>query len=199
MKISFSSRVSLPLLSFILIATTLTTERLQAQSEVWPTMLYVGSFRVNYDQAIDPFLETHVRFAFDHWNNTGARFQWIYQNPSGTLVPGKAMVVFNYTTDPNYLGQTTRWTYTGTHFIARADVVMNIRKYQDDEFDLSYNTFADPNKYDFESALHHEAGHAAGLEHSPSPSDVMFPTLNRGERKRYPNTADIAQLQSLYP
>ena len=51
---------------------------------------------------------------------------------------------------------------------------------------------------DFESILTHEMGHALGLDHSLSPIEVMFPTLNAGEQRRALGLDDKVAVSTFY-
>lgn len=53
-------------------------------------------------------------------------------------------------------------------------------------------------EFDLESVALHECGHALGLDHSGNSSDVMFPSLSPGVKKRILTQRDIDCAKSIY-
>jgi uncharacterized repeat protein (TIGR01451 family) len=49
-------------------------------------------------------------------------------------------------------------------------------------------------KYDFQTVVTHELGHALGLGHSPDPASVMYPYLAAGQARRGLTSADLAAI-----
>jgi predicted Zn-dependent protease len=111
---------------------------------------------------------------------------------------GVNSIVFKALDEDNTIAVTTTWYYS-----------RGINKGLAVEFDMAFNTnfawtndgTAEVEKMDVWNITTHEAGHALGLDHSSSSTDLtMYPFATEGEtKKRDLAPGDVAGITARYP
>ncbi len=95
--------------------------------------------------------------------------------------------------DHETVGQTSSWYYVSTGELVDTDIILNSTH----PFGIDFS----PDKFDAESVLLHELGHALGLANLYSPSDsdkVMYGYIAKGQIKRSLHQDDINGVVYLY-
>jgi Matrixin len=95
---------------------------------------------------------------------------------------------------PSALACTITSFERSTGFIVDSDVLVN------SAFPWSADAAGPPpSAYDLQTALTHEDGHVAGLDHVTDPTSVMYPFLAPGETRRTLSQDDVDGISTVYP
>lgn len=122
--------------------------------------------------------------AMGSWSNAGARFAFVDDSQSGNYI--------SYYRDCNT--STLAYNYIDTNkfgYISHTHIKVNTCK--------PWATNGDPNRYDFESVMTHELGHALRLYHTGFYDATMYETTQKGStKKRSLYWDDINGIQDMY-
>lgn len=148
--------------------------------------------------------------AVSAWNNAGAKFVYTFDRATNlTTTRGTASTVAypviedGATSSSAALMSTARYTVGST--ITQTDIVVKAEYlwYNSDEgggkFHCSSTGAAAPStKYDFQSAITHELGHAFGFGHGGTTACIMYASLGLGTMRRTACSTEAAAMKSAY-
>ena len=115
---------------------------------------------------------------------------------TGAFADGNNTIGWGDLEDANTLGLTFQIFASEdecTHCTIEVDIMLNTRA----AFSISDSTPKD--FFDLQSIALHEFGHALGLSHTPTPSAVMFASIQSGSQKRALAEDDVLGVTCLYP
>lgn len=154
--------------------------------------------------------DTEVGRAVTAWNSAGSKFTYQFDRAANlTTTRGTASSVAypviedGATSSTTALMTTNRYTTGST--ITEADIIVKAEYlwFNNDQsggkFHCSPTAAAAPaTKYDFQTAITHELGHALGVDHGGATSCIMYASLGLGTMRRSACSTEAAALKSAY-
>lgn len=144
------------------------------------------------------------------WNNTGSKFTYSF-NRSTNLTSTRGTATTNaypiiedgVTSSSTALATTNRYTSGST--ITQTDIIVKgeyLWYYSDEsggKFHCSSTGTSTPStKYDYQTAITHELGHAFGMDHGGSTSCIMYASLGAGTMRRTACSTESSAMRTAY-
>lgn len=154
--------------------------------------------------------DTDVGRAVTAWNNAGAKFTYTFDRATNlTTTRGTASsvaypVIEDGTTSSSAALMTT-YRYTTGSTITETDIIVKAEYlwYNSDQSGGKFHctptgTAAPSTKYDYQTAISHELGHAFGMDHGGSTSCIMYASLGLATMRRTACSTEATAMRTAY-
>lgn len=154
--------------------------------------------------------DTDVGRAVSAWNNAGAKFTYTFDRATnltttrGTAGSVSYPVIEDGTTSSSAaLMSTSRYTVgstiTETDIVVKAEYLWYNNDQSGGKFHCSPTGSAAPStKYDYQTAIAHELGHAFGMDHGGTTSCIMYSSLGLGTMRRTACSTEVSAMRAAY-
>lgn len=149
----------------------------------------------DFEQTFDSNQKQLIRHAFQAWEDV-ANIDFVEQVDfsAAKVRIGWDSIDGHYLSGGSFVGQAKVWWSESNNFFTQASIQIDLA----DSPEAYFGNDAPPaNHWSFYATAAHEIGHALGLNHSSSSSDLMYATAGSG-RVIQPSADDIAGLVALY-
>lgn len=142
-----------------------------------------------WNESLSESLDGRDAFSFTYDNTPNTQWETPTSSLQDNLFGFYRIFDWKYDVDVNVIAFTA--TQCQNQRILHADILFN-DNFEFDDADLNSRSL------DFETVLLHEMGHFLGLNHVDDTRSIMFPSVQRGAKKRNLSDIDQKNIETLY-